>query len=140
MEKICIVKRRRIGFETSNTPLPDCASRASSQILTIELTPEQMKRVRSDDHFRELYGVSQAPILLSLHLETPFPMKMLKPDQICDMLQISKSTLKRLVNTGAFKSRRIGRLRRFALDDVLGYLGNDPQTTDLRSIHGANAP
>jgi excisionase family DNA binding protein len=140
MEKICIVKRRRIGQGTGAAHRLEVDDRSQRRQLTIELTPEQMKRVRSNDCFRHIYGASRAPIFLSLHLETPFPMKMLKSEQICDMLQVSKSTLARLVKAGTFRSHRIGRLRRFAAEDVMEYLSKDIEIKSLRSVGAANIP
>ncbi len=140
MEKICIVKRRRIGFGTSGAPRPDVSAQTHLKVLTIELTPEHTERVRSNDIFQGMYGSCLAPILLTLHLETHFPMKLLTSEQICDMLQISASTLKRLLRAGAFKSYRIGRLRRFAAEDLFGYLSKNIQIKGLRSVGGAGVP
>jgi len=138
MEKICIVKRRRIGFVAGAAPRLEMYDPAHPQALTLELTPEQMERVRSSAGFQSLYGTGQAPIFLNLHLETSFSTKMLKSGQICDMLQISKSTLQRLVKAGAFRSHSIGRLRRFAVEDVMEYLSRGLERNGLRSVHSAN--
>ena len=140
MEKICIVKRRRIGLGTGAAPRLEADDQPQGRVLTIELTPEQMERVRSNDRFQHIYGASHAPIFLSLHLETFFPTKMLKSEQICDMLQVSKSTLGRLVKAGTFRSHRIGRLRRFAAEDVMEYLSRDLEIKGLRSVGVANTP
>jgi excisionase family DNA binding protein len=138
MEKICIVKRRRIGLGAGTAPRLEIGGQTFPEALTLELTPEQMERVRSNTHYQSLHGTGQAPIFLSLHLETSFPTKMLKSGQICDMLQISKSTLRRLVKTEAFRSHRIGRLRRFAVEDVMEYLSRGLERNGLRSVCGAS--
>jgi excisionase family DNA binding protein len=170
MEKICIVKRRRIGFQPDTArrlesglriqavPRPESGPRVEtisrieavsrtedltspvterqndSGILTIDLTPEQMDRIRANGRFQQLYGASQAPIFLNLHLETGFSIRMLKSSQICDMLQISRSTLARLVRTGCLRSHRIGRLRRFSVEDVIEFLGKEVTVAGLRSV------
>jgi excisionase family DNA binding protein len=135
MEKICIVKRRRMG-SLGNRAVPriETDNLSSAQVLTIALTREQMDGVRSNPRFQSIYGASEAPIFLALHLETPFPTKMLKSEQICDMLQISRSTLRRLVKTGVFRCHRIGRLIRFVAEDVMEYLSKGFGMTGLRSV------
>jgi excisionase family DNA binding protein len=97
-----------------------------------------MERVRANDRFQDIYGTAHAPIILSLHLNTSFPTKMLKSEQICDMLQISKSTLARLVKAGTFRSHRVGRLRRFTAEDVMEYLSDGVEIKGLRSVRGMN--
>lgn len=180
MEKICIVKRRRIGFQAETvpriesgirietTPRAQTSSRIETfsrietvsrieavshidglatvtiedqrdpHVLTIDLTPEQIDKVRADNRFQRLYGTSQVPIFLNLHLEKGFSIRMLKSSQICDMLQISKSTLARLVRTGCLRSHRIGRLRRFDAEDVIRYLGTEVRVGGLRSVRSKN--
>jgi excisionase family DNA binding protein len=138
MEKICIVKRRRIGFGTGTAPRLEMCNPTYPQALTLELTPEQIERIRSNTSFQRLYGRVQAPIVLNLQLETSFLAKMLKPVQICDMLQISKSTLRRLVKAGAFRSHRIGRMRRFAVEDVMEYLSRGLERNGLRSVNSGH--
>jgi excisionase family DNA binding protein len=138
MEKICIVKRRRVGFGTGTAPRLEMCDPAYPQRLTLEMTPEQMERIWSNTRFQSLYGTVQAPIVLNLHLETSFLAKMLKSAQICDMLQISKSTLQRLVKAGVFRSHRIGRMRRFAVEDVMEYLSRSLERNGLRSVRTAS--
>jgi excisionase family DNA binding protein len=180
MEKICIVKRRRIGpliavhsreagpriesvpwiqsaSHIETVPRIETASRVeaiprveaiahadiqqatSPHVLTIELTPDQMERVRADKRFQNLYGPSQAPICLNLHLETASSIKMLKSDQLCDMLQVSKSTLTRLVKAGLLRSHQIGRLRRFSAEDVMSFLSTGVTITNLASLRHKKA-
>jgi len=135
MDKICIVKRRKVGFGSSTALQAELEVQSPVDGLTIPLTQEQMDTVRSTNGFKEIYGISQAPIYLTLHLEAPTLSKMLKIEQICDMLQISKTTLAKLVKTGVLKSLKIGKLRRFSSDDVMKYLANDIQDSGcLRSI------
>lgn len=47
---------------------------------------------------------------------------MLKPHEVCDILQVSISTLSKLARSGTIKSSRVGRQRRFSVEDVLYYL------------------
>lgn len=47
---------------------------------------------------------------------------MLDSKGVCQMLQVSRSFLSRLIRTEQIKSYKMGRLRRFLLEDVLEYL------------------
>jgi excisionase family DNA binding protein len=124
MEKICIVKRRKIGYENDDFGQTGASDRPHPQTLTIELTPPQMQAIRSNSRFQNLYGKNLAPIILNLHFEGAFPSRMLKAQELCDMLQVSKHTLDRLMKSGAIRSHRVGRLRRFLTQDVMEYLSN----------------
>jgi excisionase family DNA binding protein len=139
MEKICIVKRRRPIQETTLPPRMESdgarACDGRSPLLSIELTPQQTELIRNNSHFRHLYAGEMAPIFLNIHFGGSPLQKMLKPGDICEMLQVSRHTLDRLVKTGCLKSYRIGRQRRFAVQDVMDYLANECGTTDLRSVH-----
>jgi excisionase family DNA binding protein len=44
---------------------------------------------------------------------------MLKPDQVCRMMQISRNSLNRMVKEKKIKSHKIGRLRRFSLKEII---------------------
>ena len=53
---------------------------------------------------------------------------MLKSIHVCQMLQIGKSTLMTLVKSRKIRSYKIGRLRRFLLEDILDYLSKSEET------------
>ncbi len=61
-------------------------------------------------------------ITLNLHFDTLRNHRMLNSEHVCGMLGVSRSFLKRLVKSKILKSYKLGRLRRFSLDDVLEYL------------------
>jgi excisionase family DNA binding protein len=122
MDKICIVKRRKIGHENVILSRWEAQRHESSQILTFQLTPEQAVQIRSNESYQSLYGTVETPIFITLRLETAVPSKMLKPLEVCTMLQISESTLLRMVKSGTIRSHRIGRQRRFSLLDVMEFL------------------
>ena len=48
------------------------------------------------------------------------------------MLRISKSYLSKAVKEGNVKSYKFGRLRRFMLDDILSYLADHQEITEVR--------
>jgi len=181
MEKICIVKRRKIGSRVDPVFGMDLCSRIEassrietasrietvsrietisrieavsrihdispvapesqgpSQVLTLELTPEQMERLRANSRFQHLYGTSPAPIFLNVHLESASSVRMLKTDHVCEMLQVSKSTVARLVRNGSLRIHRIGRLRRFSIEDVMGFLSTEMRVASFKRVPGRNA-
>jgi len=53
--------------------------------------------------------------------------RMLKAKHVCQMLQISNSLLMSLVKSKKIRSYKVGRLRRFLLQDVLDYLSRSEE-------------
>jgi len=52
---------------------------------------------------------------------------MLAPNQVCQMLQVSRSFLQKIINEKKIKSYKLGRIRRFLLEDILDYLSSDTE-------------
>jgi len=50
---------------------------------------------------------------------------MIAPNQVCQMLQVSRSFLQKLVHENKIKSYKLGRMRRFLLEDILEYLSSE---------------
>jgi len=106
----------------------------SSQSISIKLTPEQYDLVKSSQYVNyflngESSGVSldtvQRPdgqIVFNFQFKKVDTVKMLKSQHVCQMLQISESLLMNLVKSRKIRSYKIGRLRRFLLEDILDYL------------------
>jgi excisionase family DNA binding protein len=104
------------------------------EVVSFNLTPEQCKLIQSSDFVQCLSGgissgsainieqEEDGQISLSFHFDRVNVPKMLKTEHVCEMLQISKSFLRKLIRTGRLKSYKLGRLRRFSLEDVLEYL------------------
>jgi excisionase family DNA binding protein len=99
------------------------------------LTSQQSEVIRSNSRFQQLFGGSAAPIFLNVHLDATLPSRMLKTDNVCEILQVSKQTVMRLAKAGIIRSHRIGRLRRFCPEDVMEYLSSHFETDKLRNIH-----
>ncbi|MCE5212327.1 MAG: helix-turn-helix domain-containing protein, partial [Deltaproteobacteria bacterium] len=53
--------------------------------------------------------------------------RMLAPNQVCQMLQVSRSFLQKIIHENRIKSYKLGRMRRFLLEDILEYLSNDAE-------------
>jgi excisionase family DNA binding protein len=119
MAKICIVTRRTVQPVTPILLDPT----TEAQNLTIALTPGQADIIRNNSHFQRICGHDPDQIFFTFHFGNSLPSRMIKPRDVCDMLQVSPSTLSKLIKQGRLKSYRIGRLRRFAVEDVVEYLG-----------------
>jgi excisionase family DNA binding protein len=63
-------------------------------------------------------------IKLYLHFNNVCTFRLLDGKEVCQILQVSRSFLKRLTARGELKGYKIGRMRRFLLEDVLEYVGS----------------
>lgn len=116
-------------------PLPEDATGAEEQKFSMELTPTQAEVVKSHSYFKLLLGAEadgsgvnverseDGNIIFNFYFKQVYFARMLTSADVCSMLQISKTFLSRLVKAGRFKSHKIGRLRRFSLEDILAHLG-----------------
>ena len=156
MEKICIAKRRRReqfggpdgpGAEgrqaqAGSALLPVRTGTGPSQgganVISMELTPAQARLIQNRARLYpgRTYVMSleeteaKAGLVVFNFRMAPFHGgRMLRPPDVCGMLKISKSSLARLVKAREIDSYRIGRLRRFLLEDILRYLGQNGQWT-----------
>ncbi|OPY77705.1 MAG: Helix-turn-helix domain protein [Syntrophorhabdus sp. PtaU1.Bin153] len=103
-------------------------------IIRIRLTPEQCNIVRSNDCLNQLLGrmlgnvdldveqYEDGQIVFNIRLKQVNGANMLSSKNVCQMLQISSSFLRKLVKNKTIKSYKIGKLRRFLLEDILDYL------------------
>jgi excisionase family DNA binding protein len=66
--------------------------------------------------------LEEGRVTFNFRLKTDETLKMLKPEQVCQMLQISKTFLVKLVKKKTLRSYKFGRLRRFLLADVIDYM------------------
>ncbi|MFA4915101.1 MAG: helix-turn-helix domain-containing protein [Syntrophales bacterium] len=107
--------------------------------VSFKLTPEQYNLVKSSQYVKyflngESSGVSMdvehcqdGQIVFNFQFRKVETVKMLKSEHVCQMLQISKSFLMRLVKSQEIKSYKIGRLRRFLLEDIIDYLSRSKE-------------
>ncbi len=135
MEKICIVKRRKERYGGGlGLPTGPRAAGASMPVeaLSIRLTPEQAGAIRSNRQFQKLYGGEAHAIIFNLHLPDAFPPRLLDSRKLSEMLGVSRRTVSKLTRAGVLKSYRIGRLRRFSVEDVIEYLSRSVATDETR--------
>ncbi|MHB8110367.1 MAG: helix-turn-helix domain-containing protein [Syntrophorhabdaceae bacterium] len=109
------------------------------QIFSIQLSPQQSEVVQSMNCIKDLlsgkhHGVkismeetSDGSTAFNFHFKPVYTTRMLNPIDVAIMLQISKSMLYRLVKEKEIKSYKIGKLRRFLLEDVVDYLSSSLQ-------------
>jgi len=114
-------------------------------VVSLRLTSEQCERILSSDFEQYLAdNVScemklkaergeDGRITMHFHFDTAPEHRMLKPEEVCEMLQISKSFLGKIVRKNQLKSYKLGRLRRFSLVDILEYLA---QNEEVKRIWG----
>jgi len=169
MEKICIVKKRKLPLRRGNEAtfsvpaLTDVIShkpdegRDSSQIddfsgitgishhdasstddkdnvVSLKLTPEQCSYLLSsqlmehlpeeitEKFFVDTQMANNVSVFFNFHLSKPESIRLLRTDQVCEMLQISKSFLTNLIRNKKIRSYKMGGLRRLSFDDVLIFL------------------
>jgi excisionase family DNA binding protein len=114
--------------------------------VSITMTPEQSNMLQEAEFIKKMLdGTFKDPafsihrnaagrIVLNFRLNVAMHLRMLRSDQVCTMLQISRSLLSRMIREHKIKSYKICRLRRFLLQDILEYLLSNKEFTDLRSM------
>jgi excisionase family DNA binding protein len=110
------------------------------QIFSIQLTSQQSQVVQSMNCIKDLLSGKHHGVKMSMeqtedgktafnfHFKPVYTTRMLNAQDVAVMLQISKSMLYRLVKEKDLKSYKVGKLRRFLLEDVVEYLSSSIQT------------
>lgn len=106
------------------------------QIFSIQLTPQQSQVVQSMHCIKDLLSGKHHGVKMSMeqtndgktafnfHFQPVYTTRMLNAQDVAVMLQISKSMLYKLVKDRELKSYKVGKLRRFLLEDVVAYLSS----------------
>ena len=117
------------------------------QKLSIELTPTQADAVKSHAYFKILLGgevdgssvdvqrSDDGEVIFNFYFKQIYLPRMLTALDVCSMLQVSRTFLARLVRAGKMKSYKIGRLRRFSLEDILAHIS---ESTEVLTKGGDN--
>ena len=125
------VRKESHTLETTTTDINDA--------ISINLTPEQYDLVKSNRYVKYFLngdgtGVSldiqkhkEGQIIFNFQFKKVDIVRMLKAKHVCQMLQISNGLLMSLVKSKKIKSYKVGRLRRFLLQDVLDYLSRSEE-------------
>ncbi len=98
-------------------------------VFSLRLTPEQKRRSFRFLSGGAIHGIHLNPesgedgaVVFNFHFGCVPPLKMLTPKEVCEMLRVSRTFLLELVRSHQIQSFKMGRLRRFRVDDVLAYL------------------
>jgi excisionase family DNA binding protein len=117
----------------------------SSSVISITMTKEQSDLLQQSEYIKELLsGAKSDPSLdikltpdgrisLNYHFNDSLILRMLSPNQVCQMLQISRSFLQKIINEKKLNSYKLGRMRRFLMEDILEYLSNDMEVPQLNN-------
>ena len=117
----------------------------SSSVICITMTKEQSDLLQQSEYIKELLnGTKSDPSLdikitpdgrlsLNYRFNDSLLLRMLAPNQVCQMLQVSRSFLQKLIHENKIKSYKLGRMRRFLLEDILEYLSNDFEFDQLEN-------
>ena len=112
-------------------------------MISFNLTSEQCESIRSGNFAQYLSGgmsrgtalnVQQqedGQISLNFYFDRVNTLRMLKSKHVSEMLQVSESFLRKLVQTKKLKSYKIGGLRRFSLEDILEFLTRNESLENL---------
>lgn len=136
-EKFLTVPSMVIQSESGNKKIVEEFVDNSSSVISIIMTKEQSVLLQQSEYIKELLnGTKSDPALdiklspdgrlsLNYRFNDSLLLRMLAPNQVCQMLQVSRSFLQKLVHENRIKSYKLGRMRRFLLEDILEYLSND---------------
>ncbi len=120
--------------ETDQTiALADDKKTVSGETVSLKLTQEQVKAIRSSSSLLSVFngeltgGSAQLnyrdePVTIKFELEQLAPVRLLMSEEVVQMLRISNGFLKTIVRDGRLKSYKVGKGRRYMLEDVLSYL------------------
>lgn len=109
------------------------AAHTEDRTVSLLLTQEQMDKLWSNRHLASSFRGMQTdgaaalpdrdePVVIKFQFEPMPPVRLLKVEEVTEMLRISRSSLNKIVKEGELKSYKFGRLRRIMLGDVLSYL------------------
>lgn len=134
---ISLEKHRPSVLKSGN----DCLS------LSVPLTSQEMHSIRNNTMISILNFTTPQPLfvrlqedahrlILHFHLDAVSSMNMLRPMDVCRMLLISRSTLSKMIREKTIRSYKVGRMRRFALQDILTYLAGQGDAAYMPASKG----
>jgi excisionase family DNA binding protein len=119
---------------------------AADGTVSLPLTRDQVRSLQANPHMAsfmstasaeriEAFGRRDEAVVIMLELPALPPIRLLKVEEVTRMLRVSRSYLNKIISQGYLKSYRLGQhgqLRRIMLEDVLAYLENSREFTDIR--------
>lgn len=119
---------------------------AADGTVSLSLTKEQVRLLQDNPRVASLMGTASAgriealsrrdkAVVIMLELPALPPVRLLKVKEVTRMLRVSKGYLNKIIRQGDLRSYRFGRhgrLRRIMLEDVLSYLEDNREFSDIR--------
>ena len=117
----------------------------SASVISIVMTKEQSNLLQESEYIKELLSGAKSDPALDIKLtadgrlcfnyrfKDSLMVRMLAPNQVCQMLQVSRSFLQKIVHENKLKSYKLGKMRRFLLEDILEYLSSDAEFTQFNN-------
>lgn len=140
-------------YGTAQNVAPDANKKAvSGETVCLTLTQEQIKTIRSSSGLQSVFNGELAgghaelnyrdqPITIKFECEPLAPVRLLMTEEVIQMLRISSGFLKTIVRDGKLKSYKVGKGRRYMLEDILAYLaeslhphGSQQETLRIETI------
>lgn len=115
---------------TLQDALPSPMPRNIDQRVSVQLNPlGQCGQISPAETYgpEVVAGGQEGKCIFNFLFKKVHDVRMLSPKDVCIMLKISRRFLTKLVSSGKIDSYKIGRLRRFLLDDILTYLGENKE-------------
>ncbi len=118
----------------------------SASVISIIMTKEQSTLLQQSEYIKELlngtksdpsFDIKLTPegqLSVNFRFNDSLLLRMLAPNQVCQMLQVSRSFLQKLIHEKKINSYKLGRMRRFLLEDILEYLSNDAEFAQLNNM------
>lgn len=124
---------------------------AMDRTVSLTLTEQQMHTLGSNPHFMSLLNGKitggfetiehqDKYLVIKFQFASMIPLRLLKSNEVVQMLRISKNYISKLVREGKLKSYKIGKLRRFLINDILSYLHDNCDLADLPRNSMAKVP
>lgn len=119
-------------FPDHHSPVNEYNDQAG-HFMCITMTPEQSNMLQNSDYIKKLLAGSltdpaldvqcnnEGQIVLRFSVSESC-LRMIRCDQVCQMIGISRSFLNKLIHDKTIKSYKLGRLRRFLMEDIINYI------------------
>jgi excisionase family DNA binding protein len=139
---VLVLEQSRMQEMHDKRGRPESNGVATGRTVALTLNQQQMNALGANPHLMSLLNneftggletIKQQgdPLVIKFQFAAMIPLRLLKSREVMQMLRISKNYLSKVVREGKLKSYKIGKLRRFLLDDILSYLHDNCEFADL---------
>lgn len=138
-----VAEKHEMPEAQDHSGVTDGKTDAIDTAISLKLTPEQIQSLQANPNLVPFFNGAASTgfeaikdrdgaIVFKFEFESAPPVRLLKVEEVIQMLRISKGYLTKIIRQGELKSYRFGRLRRILLNDVLSYLENSREFADTR--------